>query len=141
MPKIRKRTSKRLGLREKYSVLKKVANHHRKIRKTARKLGKMGVTAPFKGSNKKSVIPNSFPGKEEFLNVMEGQRLQALEAKRLRKEKKLDVVVDTEGKQVYDFQVGEVGKGSIIVKEEEKYPGLTNEEINEAERLIDPEGA
>jgi len=32
MPKIRKRTSKRLGFREKYSVLKKVNEHQKKMK-------------------------------------------------------------------------------------------------------------
>ena len=76
MPKIRKRTSKRPTLREKYSVQKKVANHHRKIRKNARKLTKQGLALPLKGSNKKSLIPNSFPDKEGFINFMENMRLQ-----------------------------------------------------------------
>ena len=43
MPKIRKRTSKRLGFREKYRVLKKVNEHQKKIRKKARKLAQAGV--------------------------------------------------------------------------------------------------
>lgn len=98
MPKIRKKTSKRVGLREKYSCLKKVANHHRKLRKKARKLTKQGLTVPFKGSNKKSVIPNSFPDKEDYVNFMEKLRVQQLEQKKQLKEKKLDVTLDMEGK-------------------------------------------
>jgi len=103
MPKIRKKTSKRISLREKYSCLKKVANHHRKLKKSARKLQKQGITVPFKGSNKKSVIPNSFPDKENYVNFMEKIRLQQIEEKKKLKEKKLDVNLDLEGKQVYDF--------------------------------------
>jgi len=71
MPKIRKKTSKRVGFREKYSVLKKVANHHRKMRKTARKLTKAGIRP--KPSKNKIVISNSFPFKEQLLNEMEEQ--------------------------------------------------------------------
>jgi nuclear GTP-binding protein len=140
MPKIRKKTSKRLGLREKYSVEKKVANHHRKLKKSARKLRKQGMVLPLKGSNKRGVIPNSFPGKEDFINTMEAARLAEIEAKQKLKEKKLDVTIDEAGKKVYDFAVGEAGNGSSIVKQEEKYEGLTKEEIDEAEELIDPEG-
>jgi nuclear GTP-binding protein len=69
MVRIRKKTSKRLGLREKYSCLKKVTDHHRKMRKTARKLTKAGIK-PNPGKNK-MVIPNSFPDKEQLLNEME----------------------------------------------------------------------
>jgi len=36
MPKIRKRTSKRVGFREKYKVQKKVQAHHKKIAKKAK---------------------------------------------------------------------------------------------------------
>jgi nuclear GTP-binding protein len=71
MPKIRKKSSKRLGLREKYSCLKKVANHHRKMRKTARKLSAAGIQP--KPARTKMVIPNSFPGKEKLINEMEAQ--------------------------------------------------------------------
>ena len=69
MPKIRKRTSKRVGFREKYCVQKKVLEHHRKLRKTAKKLSAAGMKP--KPSKKKMVIPNSFPGKEKLLNEME----------------------------------------------------------------------
>lgn len=69
MVKIRKKSSKRVGYREKYSVLKKVANHHRRMRKTARKLGQAGIRP--RPSKQKMVIPNSFPGKEELINEME----------------------------------------------------------------------
>jgi len=39
MTKIRKKSSKRVGLREKYAVAKKVTHHHKKMRKAARKMG------------------------------------------------------------------------------------------------------
>jgi len=38
MPKIRKKTSKRLGFREKYAVAKKVKEHHKKLNKKAKKM-------------------------------------------------------------------------------------------------------
>ena len=69
MVKIRKKSSKRVGFREKYSVLKKVTAHHAKMRSAARKLGKAGVRP--RPSKTKMVIPNSFPGKEQLLNEME----------------------------------------------------------------------
>lgn len=73
---------------------------------------------------------------------MESMRLQEIEQKKKLKEKKLDVVVDEEGKQVYDFQVTDTGMhGDDIIKQEEKYQsGPTDQEIAQAEELIDPEG-
>jgi nuclear GTP-binding protein len=50
MPKIRKKTSKRVGFREKYSVLKKVKDHHKKIKKQAKKFAAAGVV-PQKSKN------------------------------------------------------------------------------------------
>ena len=44
MPKIRKQTSGRRTLRKKYSVQKKVAQYHRKIKKESRELIKAGMT-------------------------------------------------------------------------------------------------
>lgn len=66
MPKIRKRSSKRVGFREKYSVLKKVTKHHAKMRKTARRLTSAGMR-PKPGKNA-MVLPNSVPGKETMIN-------------------------------------------------------------------------
>ena len=43
MPKIRKKTSKRLGFREKYKVLKNVNEHQKKIRKKAKQLAQAGI--------------------------------------------------------------------------------------------------
>lgn len=72
MPKIRKRTSKRIGLREKYAVEKKVKAHHKKIKKQARKLTKAGLKVPVKtAKGKRNMVPNSFPGKEQLINEME----------------------------------------------------------------------
>jgi len=71
MPKIRKRSSKRVGLREKYTCLKKVKEHHRKIKKIAKKMGQAGIKP--KVSKKGSLIPNTFPDKEELLNEMEAE--------------------------------------------------------------------
>lgn len=74
MPKIRKRSSKRIGLREKYAVQKKVTEHHRKARKMANKLKKAGNKVPLKvGKMKRNQIPNSFPFKEQLLNEMEAE--------------------------------------------------------------------
>ena len=72
MPKIRKKTSKRVSLRQKYTNLKFVASHNRKMRKEARKLTKAGIK-PRPSKKLQNVIPNSFPGKEQLINDMEMQ--------------------------------------------------------------------
>lgn len=84
MVKIRKKTSKRVGLREKYAVQKKVRAHHKKMRKAARKMGEAGIRP--KPAKTKMVIPNSFPGKEELINHMERQQ----EMERQRQKDKID---------------------------------------------------
>ena len=68
MPKIRKKTSKVRTLRKKYSVEKKVKDHHRKIKKEARGLAKHGFTP--KRAKKNPGIPNLCPEKEAMLNAM-----------------------------------------------------------------------
>jgi hypothetical protein len=50
MPKIRKKSSKRITVRERASVKRKVANHHRKIKKTANRLKRTGEKIPFKSN-------------------------------------------------------------------------------------------
>lgn len=82
MTKIRKKSSKRLGFREKYSVLKKVSAHHKKMRRTGKKLAKAGMQ-PRPGKNK-TVIPNSFPGKEQLINEMEAQQKMEKEMEKTR---------------------------------------------------------
>ena len=69
MPKVRKHISKRVTLRKKYSVLGKVKEHHRKIKKEARGLKKQGITP--RRTKKSPGIPNLFPQKGEMLDALE----------------------------------------------------------------------
>ena len=69
MPKVRKNTSNRITARKKYSVQKKVRDHHKKIKKVAKKLSGQGLTP--KRTKKAVGIPNLYPFKEEMLNDME----------------------------------------------------------------------
>jgi len=43
MGKIRKKSSKRVNLKTKYTIQKKVKEHHRKIKKEAKKLTALGI--------------------------------------------------------------------------------------------------
>ena len=74
MPKIRKRTSKRVNLRTKYSVLHKVSDHHKKLRRTAKRMVQAGIKVN-RPNKKDSAIPNSFPDKENLINAIEQQHL------------------------------------------------------------------
>ena len=69
MTKKHKHMSKRVTLRKKYSVTKKVAEHHKKIKKEGKKLGALGITP--KRSKITPGIPNLFPFKEQMLDQME----------------------------------------------------------------------
>ena len=89
MVKIRKKTSKRVGFREKASCLKKVKEHHRKLRKHARKYAEGGVK-PHKG--KKPSIPNSFPNKEMLINEMENEFIEAQEMKKREKQNETTLI-------------------------------------------------
>lgn len=124
MPKIRKRTSKRVGFREKATALKKVKEHHRKLRKLSKKYGKSGVK-PHKG--KKPSVPNSFPDKEHLINEMENQFIEAQDMRKRESSTLLHA---------------QTVKNSVVEKQVEKedpYGGLTKAEFEEAQQLIDPE--
>ena len=82
MPKIRKNTSNRITARKKYSVLKKVREHHRKIKKVSKKLGKQGLTP--KKTKKSPGLPNLYPYKEEMIDAMERRETMQEQVKALR---------------------------------------------------------
>jgi hypothetical protein len=48
-----------------------VANHHRRIKKQAKKFAKLGIKP--RRSKKGNIIPNSVPYKEEIINQMEAE--------------------------------------------------------------------
>ena len=136
MPKIRKKTSKRVGFREKYRVQKKVLEHHRKLRKTAKKLSSAGMKP--KPAKKTMVIPNSFPGKETLLNEMEKQDIAEREA---RKNAKTLEEADKMADANQDYAMEQDIRAAVEKKDEAENNGLTAEELKEAELLMDPESA
>lgn len=82
MTKIRKNTSKRITARKKYSVLKKVRDHTRKLKKVANKMNKEGAQ---KSIPKPVGIPNAFPGKAEMLDQFEHSEKMKEENKKSEK--------------------------------------------------------
>ncbi|KAK6937662.1 GTP binding domain [Dillenia turbinata] len=73
--KSKKSKSKRVPLRQKYKVLRKVKEHHKKKAKEAKKLG---VNRKRK-VEKDPGIPNDWPFKEQELKALEARRAKALE--------------------------------------------------------------
>lgn len=142
MPKIRKKSSKRIGLREKYTVIKKVAEHHRKARKMANKLTRAGNKVPLKvGKAKRNTIPNSFPGKEQLLNEMEAEfdKEKAL-AKEQSKEKKLLDALPKNKDPKDVFNTTDTYKGDKLKHQDKDEAGkLTKEDIAVAEEFLDPQ--
>jgi nuclear GTP-binding protein len=66
-----KSKSKRQTLKQKYKVLRKVKEHHRKKRKEAKKLKKQGIKPK---EPKDPGIPNNWPFKDELIAQMKAQR-------------------------------------------------------------------
>ena len=73
MPKKSKKSkTKRQSLKQKYKVIKKVKEHHRKKRKEAKKNGTLGKGPKDPG------IPNNWPFKEELLQQLQASKDRAL---------------------------------------------------------------
>ncbi|KAG2470612.1 GNL3 protein, partial [Polypterus senegalus] len=76
-PKLKK-ASKRLSCAKRYKIQRKVREHHRKLRKEAKKRG-------FRKTKKDPGVPNSAPFKEELLREAEQRRLKLEEEKEKQK--------------------------------------------------------
>ncbi|KAM9977906.1 hypothetical protein ACTFIR_011783 [Dictyostelium discoideum] len=74
--------SKRQSLHHKHKVLKKVAEHHRKVKRFAKQHPELNK------SRKDPGIPNLWPFKEDMLNKIEQQKQKASEEKKNKKEKR-----------------------------------------------------
>ena len=59
-----------MTLKQKYKIQKKVREHHRKLRKEAKKAKKAGITINHKNS-KVTRIPNLYPKKQEELDAQD----------------------------------------------------------------------
>eukprot|EP00762_Andalucia_godoyi_P003815 ANDGO_08568.mRNA.1 Guanine nucleotide-binding protein-like 3 homolog len=75
-----KRQSKRVSLKQKYKMERKVKEHHRKLRKEAKKAGAK------KKWTKDPGIPNLFPFKEQLLQQISEEKRSILERKQQEKE-------------------------------------------------------
>ncbi|XVF72202.1 hypothetical protein PTKIN_Ptkin12aG0101300 [Pterospermum kingtungense] len=99
----KKSKSKRVTLKQKYKVLRKVKEHHKKKAKEAKKLGLKRKQKIEKDPG----IPNDWPFKEQELKALEARRARALEEleqkktarKERAKKRKLGLLEDDEKEQ------------------------------------------
>ena len=132
MAKTHKIMSKRITLRKKYSVDKKVKEHHRKIKKESKKLGKMGFTP--KRSKVTPGIPNLFPFKEQMLDQME--RKMNMDREMEAQLKDLRNATRTLPSGSLENYAAEVNAKVLQFEEETKKGGLTDAEIRDATNLM-----
>jgi nuclear GTP-binding protein len=134
MPKIRKSSSKRSSLKHKYSIAKKIKDSKKKIKKEAKKFKAMGI-APRK-MKKQMGIPNIFPFKEELMNSIERKENMEKEKKdQLKMMAQANAQMPKGSLENYAIQIqAKVER----FEEEERKDGLTEQEIKEAEAIIDP---
>ncbi|XVE72785.1 hypothetical protein DITRI_Ditri11bG0066600 [Diplodiscus trichospermus] len=101
--KSKKSKSKRVSLRQKYKVIRKVKEHHKKKAKEAKKLGLKRK----RKIEKDPGIPNDWPFKEQELKALEARRARALEEleqkkaalKERAKRRKLGLLEDDENEK------------------------------------------
>lgn len=85
MPKKSKKSkSKRMTLKQKYKVIKKVKEHHRKQRKEDNKRKRAGVKPK---TAKDPGIPAAWPFKEELIREIQGSRQRMLDLAKERRER------------------------------------------------------
>ena len=85
--KSKKSKSKRMSLKQKYKIVKKVKEHHKKKAKEEKKLGKKRVPPKDPG------IPNQWPFKAELLKELDWEKKRALAEDKRRKEERKRVRV------------------------------------------------
>lgn len=81
MPKIRKRTSKRVGLKLQHSIKKRIKEHNKKARRAAK-------DAPPKRVKKDPGIPNLWPYKEAMIQQIEEAKEREEEERQRQKDKR-----------------------------------------------------
>ncbi|KAF8789387.1 Guanine nucleotide-binding protein-like 3 [Argiope bruennichi] len=79
-----------MSCRKRYKIIKKVAEHNRKLRKEAKK-------NPKKRTPKDPGVPNSFPFKEEVLREAEQRKQRALDLKEAQKASRLKLQMENRG--------------------------------------------
>lgn len=101
-----KSKSKRQTLKNKYKVLRKVKEHHRKKRKEAKKNGTLHKKQKDPG------IPNAWPFKEELVQQLKAQKERAAARERARQEAQRQAAQrQAEGDELQALQQGATDRG------------------------------
>jgi nuclear GTP-binding protein len=104
-----KRPSKRQSCKKKYKIVKKVAEHNKKLKRDTKRKGH------HKGAEKMIEIPNKAPFKEEMLREAEQRRDQLKEEKALRKAELKAFKSDPTRKRKLDIDIPiEIGKKALV---------------------------
>ncbi|KAI6105376.1 P-loop containing nucleoside triphosphate hydrolase protein [Pisolithus sp. B1] len=118
MPRIRKKTSKRVTTNQREKIKHKVSAQRKKVKKQSRKDKVAGKVQ--KKSRKDPGIPNAFPYKDEILAEIERQRREAAIEKQHRKAEKRAAKVGARDADETQSQVsGKTGEGEEIIEKEE----------------------
>jgi nuclear GTP-binding protein len=122
-----KTRSKRVSCADKYKVIKKVKQHHRKLKKLAKKSDKLGNSAST--MSKSTRIPNLFPNKPQMLEEQEAQKhFEAL----LKAQKKNEISEEDIEKMVVEQEDYKIVKEKI----EEDFSDLKNLPKSEFKRRL-----
>jgi nuclear GTP-binding protein len=84
----KKRASKRQTLQQKYKIIKRTKQHHKKLSK-----GKISVKGTKKSKKNDIRIPNEWPYKEELLKEVQAAKDKMEEVKQRSQEKRREEVV------------------------------------------------
>lgn len=90
MAKCNKKQSKRMSCRKKYKIIKKVAEHKRKLRKEQKK-------NPKHKKPKDPGVPNSLPFKDEVLREAEQRKQRAIDLRAAQKESRMKLQMQNRG--------------------------------------------
>lgn len=117
MPKKSKKSkSKRQTLKQKYKVIKKVKEHHRKKRKEAKKNGTHNKAPKDPG------IPNNWPFKEELIQQLKASKERALTRERALRDARREALVNGGGLQT--MQQAAAARGQAYEKAAAKSGGV-----------------
>jgi nuclear GTP-binding protein len=115
-----KKASKRQPLNKQHKIEKRVKQHHRKLKKEAKKMKALGI---YKGKNSKSDdrLPNLYPFKKKIIESLERKK------KNVENERKAKLLRDKEDQSALDeMTIIEANNRSVVYEsqykvEEEKY--------------------
>lgn len=118
MVKVHGRKSRRVSLKQKYSVQKKVAQSKKKAVRAARKMKKLGLAPPRR--EKQLGLPNLYPYKMQQIEQAERKEQEGINAKKLKDKLKKQEKKDSEMEGDEEAEFMEEVKGKHIRYHEDK---------------------